>query len=36
VPLAELTAVQRSHVKDALRAVKAFQDAGALHFRTDF
>jgi len=36
VPLAELTAVERSHVKDALRAVKAFQDAGALHFRTDF
>ncbi len=36
VPLAELTAVERSHVKDALRAVKGFQDAGALHFRTDF
>jgi CBS domain-containing protein len=36
VALAELTAVERARVKDALRAVKAFQEAGALHFRTDF
>jgi len=36
VPLADLTAVERTHVKDALRAVRALQDAGALHFRTDF
>jgi CBS domain-containing protein len=36
VALAELTGAERSHVKDSLRAVKAFQDAGALHFRTDF
>jgi CBS domain-containing protein len=34
--LAQLTAVERSHVKDALRAVKSFQEAGALHFRTSF
>jgi CBS domain-containing protein len=36
VPLADLTAVERGHVKEALRAVKSFQEAGALHFRTDF
>ena len=36
VPLADLTAVERSHVKDALRAVKTFQEAGALHFRTAY
>jgi CBS domain-containing protein len=36
VPLAELTAVERGHVKDALRVVKTFQEAGALHFRTSF
>jgi len=36
VPLAELTAVERTHVKDALRAVKAFQEAGGLHFRTSY
>ncbi len=36
VPLAELTPIERSHVKDALRAVKGLQDSGALHFRTDF
>ena len=36
VALAELSAVERGHVKDALRAVKALQEAGALHFRTDY
>ncbi len=36
VPLAELDAVERSRLKDALRAVRAFVDAGAHHFRTDF
>jgi CBS domain-containing protein len=36
VALAELSAVERGHVKDALRAVKAFQEAGSLHFRTDY
>jgi CBS domain-containing protein len=36
VALAELTAVERGHVKDALRVVKTFQEAGALHFRTSF
>jgi len=36
VPLAELTAAERTHVKDALRAVKAFQEAGGLHFRTSY
>lgn len=36
VPLAELTGVERGHVKDALRVVKSFQEAGALHFRTAY
>jgi CBS domain-containing protein len=36
VALAELSAVERGHVKEALRAVKAFQEAGTLHFRTDY
>jgi CBS domain-containing protein len=36
VALAELSAVERGRLKDALRAVKAFQEAGALHFRTDY
>jgi CBS domain-containing protein len=36
VPLAQLTAAERSHVKDALRAVKAFQEAGAVHFRAGY
>ncbi len=36
VPLAELTPIERSRVKDALRAVKGLQESGALHFRTDF
>jgi CBS domain-containing protein len=36
VPLADLSGVERSHVKDSLRAVKAFQEAGALHFRAEF
>jgi CBS domain-containing protein len=34
VPLAALSPTERGHVKEALRAVKAFQEAGALHFRT--
>jgi hypothetical protein len=28
--------VERSRLKDALRAVRAFQEAGALHFKADF
>jgi CBS domain-containing protein len=36
VALADLTPVERSRLKDSLRAVKALQEAGALHFRTDF
>jgi CBS domain-containing protein len=36
IPLAELTGVERGHVKDALRVVKSFQEAGALHFRTSY
>lgn len=36
VALAALSAVERSRLKDALRAVRAFQEAGAHHFRTDF
>ena len=36
LPLADLSGVDRGHVKDALRVVKSFQEAGALHFRTAF
>lgn len=36
VALADLSAVERSRIKDALRAVRAFQEAGVHHFRTDF
>jgi CBS domain-containing protein len=36
VPLADLTGIERGHVKDALRVVKSFQEAGALHFRTSY
>jgi CBS domain-containing protein len=36
VALAELSAVERSGLKDALRAVRALQEAAALHFRTNF
>jgi CBS domain-containing protein len=32
----ELGALERTRLKDALRAVRALQDAGALHFKTDF
>jgi CBS domain-containing protein len=34
--LGDLSAVERSRLKDAFRAVRAFQDSGAHHFRTDF
>jgi CBS domain-containing protein len=34
--LADLSGVERGHLKEALRAVKALQDAGALHFRTEY
>ncbi len=36
VPLADLTPIERSHVKDALRSVKALQDVGAFQFQTGF
>jgi CBS domain-containing protein len=36
VSLADLTGVERGHLKDALRVVKALQEAGALHFRTSY
>ena len=36
VPLAALSGIERGHVKDALRVVKSFQEAGALHFRTSY
>jgi CBS domain-containing protein len=32
----ELGALERTRLKDALRAVRALQESGALHFRTDF
>ncbi len=36
VPLAELTAIERSRVKDAFRAIRAFQERAAHHFHVDF
>jgi CBS domain-containing protein len=36
IALAELAPVERSRLKDAFRAVKVWQDAGAFHFKTDF
>lgn len=36
VALGTLSALERSHVKDALRAVRALQDAAIHHFRIDF
>jgi CBS domain-containing protein len=36
VALAELTPLERTRLKDALRAVKSWQDAGAFHFKTEF
>jgi len=36
VALADLSAVERSHLKDSLRAVKAFQDRGQFHFKLDY
>jgi CBS domain-containing protein len=36
VALSELTAIERSRLKDAFRAVKSFQDSGAFHFKTQF
>jgi CBS domain-containing protein len=36
IALSELTAVERSRLKDAFRAVKTWQDSGAFHFQTSF
>ena len=36
VALSDLTAVERGHLKDSLRAVKAFQDRATFHFRLDY
>lgn len=36
IALADLGAVERSRLKDALRAVRVLRDAGTHHFRTDF
>jgi CBS domain-containing protein len=36
VTLADLSPVERGHLKDALRAVKAFQDRATFHYRVDF
>jgi CBS domain-containing protein len=36
VALSALAPVERSRLKDSLRAVKRWQDAGAFHFKTDF
>jgi CBS domain-containing protein len=36
VALAELSAVERSRLKEAFRAIKAFQERGVFHYRTEF
>jgi CBS domain-containing protein len=36
VALSELSAVERSRLKEAFRAIKAFQERGAFHYRTEF
>jgi CBS domain-containing protein len=36
VALSALAPVERSRLKDSLRAVKRWQDAGTFHFKTDF
>ncbi|HSD20813.1 MAG TPA: DUF294 nucleotidyltransferase-like domain-containing protein [Anaeromyxobacter sp.] len=36
VALSELSALERTRLKDALRAVKNWQDAGTFHFKTEF
>jgi CBS domain-containing protein len=36
VALSELNAVERSRLKDSLRAVKGWQEAGTFHFKTEF
>jgi CBS domain-containing protein len=36
IALSELAALERTHLKDALRAVKSWQEAGAFHFKLDF
>jgi CBS domain-containing protein len=36
VPLSALTAIERSRVKDAFRAIRAFQERAAHHFKVDF
>lgn len=36
VMLADLSPVERGHLKDALRAVRAFQDRATFHYRLDF
>jgi CBS domain-containing protein len=36
VALSELAALERTRLKDALRAVKSWQEAGAFHFKLDF
>jgi CBS domain-containing protein len=36
VALSELSAVERSRLKEAFRAIKAFQERGVFHYRTEF
>ncbi len=36
VALSDLTAIERSRLKDSFRAIKSWQDAAAFHYRTDF
>jgi CBS domain-containing protein len=36
VAMSELTAIERSRLKDSLRAVKAWQEKAAYHYQTDF
>jgi CBS domain-containing protein len=36
VALSELTAVERSRVKDAFRAIRVWQECAAFHYKTGF
>ncbi len=36
VSLGDLTAIERSRLKDAFRAIKRWQEKAAYHYRTDF
>jgi signal-transduction protein with cAMP-binding, CBS, and nucleotidyltransferase domain len=36
VPFSALSAIERTHLKDAFRAVRAWQETAAYHFQSRF